>query len=152
MSVKVMYTYVEETVFVHVSKHLYDVSCTEGQLSLNTVITNKFIRNKTYCYKYRVLCVSVVLSGVYKPHLYVSVRGAFSWIVIKDGDHPACSWGRVPCSCSSLAVICKLNTEIGRPAESDILIIRRGRRVCNSNEPISMQLIVSACQTYSAPC
>lgn len=29
-------TYVEESIFVHVSKHMYDVSCTEGQLSLNT--------------------------------------------------------------------------------------------------------------------
>lgn len=34
-------TYVEETIFVHVTKHMYDISCTEGQLSLNIITTNR---------------------------------------------------------------------------------------------------------------
>lgn len=34
-------TYVEEAVFVHVSKHLYDVSSTEGQLRLNRAMNKQ---------------------------------------------------------------------------------------------------------------
>lgn len=45
--------------------------------------------------------------------LYVSVGGALSRIIIKDGNHPASSWGRVTHSGGGggLAGICQSNRE-----------------------------------------
>lgn len=107
-------TYVKETVFVHVSKHLYDVSCTEGQLSLNRAINKQTDKKQNLLLNTQDLFVLLLILGVCKPDLYVSVGGAFSWIIVKDGDHPASSWGWVPHSCSGLAGICQLNTETGK--------------------------------------
>lgn len=64
-----------------------------------------------------------------KSDLYVIVGGALTWIIIKDGDHPASSWGQAPHSCGgssggrSLAGICQSNRE-RQTLQSDILVIR----------------------------
>lgn len=53
---------------------------------------------------------------LWKSDLYVCVGRALTRIVIKDGDHPASSWGWVPHSCGSW--ICQSNR-----GQSDILMM-----------------------------
>lgn len=109
-------------------------------------------------------------SRINKMHvsdLYISVGGALTGIIIKDGDHPTRSGERVLHSCSgssssssisscsssgSLAGICRLNRD-GLSVWCEILVMKRNNTYsCNSNEPISMQLIPSAWWTLSASC
>lgn len=74
--------------------------------------------------------------------LYVCVGGTLTWIIIKDGDHPASSWGRVPHSCGggSLAGICQSYRE-AQTIQSDILMITGATHI--SAIPISS----SACSS-----
>lgn len=57
-------TYVEEAVFVHVTKHMYDVSCTEGQLSLNETETTRQIMSKTAITHTQCLCLCASLTSM----------------------------------------------------------------------------------------
>lgn len=129
-------------------------------MSPNTCMTSPALKVSSACHKKRGQIMSTnyyyTLSlkkkkCMCKSDLYVIVGGALTWIIIKDGNHPACSWGHAPhscicssCSCSrggrSLAGFCQSNRE-GQTVQSDILVIRGATH--NSAIPISS----SACSS-----